>query len=34
LDGEKIEDITTTIKLKKESILRVGKRKFIKIISY
>ena len=33
LDGEKIEDITTTIKLKKESILRVGKRKFIKIIS-
>ena len=34
LDGEKIEDITTIIKLKKESILRVGKRKFIKIISY
>jgi len=33
LDGEKIEDITTIIKLKKESILRVGKRKFIKIIS-
>ncbi len=34
LDGEKIEDITATIKIKKESILRVGKRKFIKIISY
>ncbi len=33
LDGEKIEDITVKIKLKKESILRVGKRKFIKIIS-
>jgi tyrosyl-tRNA synthetase len=32
LDGEKIEDITANIKLKKESILKVGKRKFIKII--
>ena len=31
IDGEKIEDISSTIKLKKESILKVGKRKFIKI---
>ncbi len=33
LDGEKIEDITANINLKKESILKVGKRKFVKIIS-
>ncbi len=31
LDGEKIEDISSIIKLKEESILKVGKRKFIKI---
>ncbi len=31
LDGEKIEDIASIIKLKEESILKVGKRKFIKI---
>ncbi|PIP77060.1 MAG: tyrosine--tRNA ligase [Ignavibacteria bacterium CG22_combo_CG10-13_8_21_14_all_37_15] len=32
LDGEKIADITATVKLKEENILKVGKRKFIKII--
>ncbi|MGA7720757.1 MAG: tyrosine--tRNA ligase [Ignavibacteriaceae bacterium] len=32
LDGDKIEDITAVISLKKESILKVGKRKFVKII--
>jgi len=31
IDGEKIDDITATIKLNKETILKVGKRKFIKI---
>ncbi len=31
LDGEKIIDIAAKINLKKESILKVGKRKFIKI---
>ena len=33
VDGEKIDDITAEIKLDKEKILKVGKRKFIKIIS-
>jgi tyrosyl-tRNA synthetase len=33
LDGEKIEDINHSIKLNGEKILKVGKRKFIKIIS-
>ncbi|HSP88353.1 MAG TPA: tyrosine--tRNA ligase [Ignavibacteriaceae bacterium] len=33
IDGEKIDDINTDIKLEKEKILKVGKRKFIKIIS-
>jgi len=32
LDGEKIADITATVQLKPENILKVGKRKFIKII--
>jgi tyrosyl-tRNA synthetase len=32
LDGEKIEDVAAIIKLKNESILKVGKRKFVKII--
>jgi tyrosyl-tRNA synthetase len=32
LDGEKIEDIAAVINLNKESILKVGKRKFVKII--
>jgi tyrosyl-tRNA synthetase len=32
LDGDKIEDIAAVISLKKESILKVGKRKFVKII--
>ena len=32
LDNEKINDISALIKLKKENILKVGKRKFIKII--
>ncbi len=32
LDGEKIDDISAIINLKSESILKVGKRKFIKII--
>lgn len=32
LDGEKIEDIAAVISLNKESILKVGKRKFVKII--
>ena len=32
LDGEKIEDINRLVKIDKESILKVGKRKFIKII--
>jgi tyrosyl-tRNA synthetase len=32
LDGDKIEDIAAIISLKKESILKVGKRKFVKII--
>ncbi len=32
IDGEKIEDIASIIKLKNDSILKVGKRKFIKII--
>ena len=32
LDGEKIADITATVQLKAENILKVGKRKFIKII--
>ncbi len=31
VDGEKVEDIATKINLSKESILKVGKRKFIKI---
>ncbi len=33
VDGEKIDDITSTVNLDKEKILKVGKRKFIKIIS-
>jgi tyrosyl-tRNA synthetase len=33
LDGEKIEDINHSIKLNGEKILKVGKRKFIRIIS-
>jgi tyrosyl-tRNA synthetase len=33
VDGKKIDDITSTIKLDKEKILKVGKRKFVKIIS-
>jgi tyrosyl-tRNA synthetase len=33
LDGEKIEDINHSIKLNGEKILKVGKRKFVKIIS-
>jgi tyrosyl-tRNA synthetase len=33
LDGEKIEDINHSIKLDGEKILKVGKRKFIRIIS-
>jgi len=32
VDGEKIDDISIAIKLDKEKILKVGKRKFIKII--
>jgi len=32
VDGEKIEDISINIKLDKEKILKVGKRKFIKLI--
>lgn len=32
LDGEKIADITASVQLKPENILKVGKRKFIKII--
>lgn len=32
LDGEKIADISATVQLKPENILKVGKRKFIKII--
>jgi tyrosyl-tRNA synthetase len=32
VNGEKIEDIAAVINLKKESILKVGKRKFVKII--
>jgi tyrosyl-tRNA synthetase len=32
VDGEKIEDITTVVKLDKEKILKVGKRKFIKLL--
>ncbi len=32
LNGEKIEDINASIKLKDESVLKVGKRNFIKII--
>ena len=32
LDGEKIEDVAAIIKLKNELILKVGKRKFVKII--
>jgi tyrosyl-tRNA synthetase len=33
LDGEKIEDINHSIKLNGEKILKVGKRKFVKIVS-
>jgi len=33
VDGEKIDDIKTTIKFDKEKILKVGKRKFVKIVS-
>ncbi len=33
IDGEKIDDISTTVKLDKEKILKVGKRKFIRIVS-
>jgi tyrosyl-tRNA synthetase len=33
LDGEKVEDINHSIKLNGEKILKVGKRKFVKIIS-
>ncbi len=32
VDGEKIDDIKTTIKFDKEKILKVGKRKFVKIV--
>ncbi|MFA6598373.1 MAG: tyrosine--tRNA ligase [Ignavibacteriaceae bacterium] len=32
LDGEKIADITASVHLKPENVLKVGKRKFIKII--
>lgn len=32
LDGEKMADITAAVQLKPENILKVGKRKFIKII--
>ena len=32
VDGMKIEDINAKLILKKETILKVGKRKFIKII--
>lgn len=32
LDGEKIADITASVQLKPENILKVGKRKFVKII--
>ena len=32
VDGIKVEDINAKLKLKKETILKVGKRKFIKII--
>ena len=31
IDGEKVDDIKTTIKFDKEKILKVGKRKFVKI---
>lgn len=34
IDGEKIEDITSIVKLDGEKILKVGKRKFIKLITY
>jgi len=33
VDGEKIDDIKTTINFDKEKILKVGKRKFVKIVS-
>ncbi|MCU7495800.1 MAG: tyrosine--tRNA ligase [Ignavibacteria bacterium] len=33
IDGERVDDISSVIKLDKEKILKVGKRKFIKIIS-
>jgi len=32
LNGEKIDDISASVELKEENILKVGKRKFIKII--
>jgi tyrosyl-tRNA synthetase len=32
IDGEKISDINAVIKFDKEKILKVGKRKFVKII--
>jgi len=32
INGNKIEDIAAVINLNKESILKVGKRKFVKII--
>ena len=31
IDGEKVDDIKTTVKFDKEKILKVGKRKFVKI---
>lgn len=34
IDGEKIEDITSIVKLDGEKILKVGKRKFIKLLTY
>ncbi len=32
LDGEKIEDINRLVKINQESILKVGKRKFVKLV--
>lgn len=32
IDGEKIDDITATVQLDKEKILKVGKRKFVKLL--
>ena len=33
IDGEKVDDIKTTVKFDKEKILKVGKRKFVRIVA-